>query len=215
MEKRDKSLEEFFQELEEKERSLSINGENSVELEIEVYEDGSGFADSWMSDFSEIKRIEDSQIKIQRNLIEKEREELDRRVKDFENYRRRFELERSKVTENLVTDLVKRLLPVVDNLERAIEASRRNPSLMTEDFQKFLDGIVMINQQLYEILAEMGVEPIKALGMPFDPNFHEAVEVETNHQLPNNTIISELLRGYKIGDRVIRHALVKVAVRHS
>ncbi|MCS6873564.1 MAG: nucleotide exchange factor GrpE [Pyrinomonadaceae bacterium] len=217
MEKKDVPLDEFIKELEEKERSLSIDGINSVELEIEVYEDDKTFLEDslWFDRTLEIKdqKAEKKTFHFESQL-QKEREELDRRIKDFEAVRKRFEKEKAEITSKLMIDVARRLLPVVDNLERAIESSQRN-SYLTREFQGFLDGIIMVNQQLYEILAEMGVEPIKTVGMPFDPHFHEAIEVEKNSEFPNNTVVSEFLRGYRIGDKVIRHALVKVSVNEN
>jgi len=70
---------------------------------------------------------------------------------------------------------------------------------------------VMVNQQLNEVLAEMGVLPIASIGEPFDPHFHEAVATEVSTEFPPNTVTGELLRGYRVGDRVIRAAMVKVS----
>lgn len=211
MEKKEMSLDEFFREIEERERSLAINEIDSVEVEIETYEDDE-FDFVGIPTEKSIEVNESSQLESQRALLEKEREELDRRQKDFENYRRRIERERSEMMGNLMADLATRLLPIVDNLERAIEASKKNPVLMKDECHSFIEGITMVSQQLYEVLAEMGVEPIPTVGLPFDPNLHEAVEVEKNNDLPNKTITHELLRGYKIGNKIVRHALVKVAV---
>jgi molecular chaperone GrpE len=226
MEKKDITLDEFFRELEERERSLSLVESNSVEIEVESYkaEDNTSLLVTTPSEEATYKipqkSIEKStdpslEISLQRAMLEREREELDRWQKEIENYRKRIEQERIETMGNLMIDLARRLLPLVDNLERAIESAKRNPVLRSVECKSFLDGIILVSQQLYEILAEMGVEPIPTLGMPFDPSLHEAVDVEKNSSAPQNTIVAELLRGYRLGNKIIRHSLVKVAVNDS
>ena len=85
----------------------------------------------------------------------------------------------------------------------------------SEDFQQFHHGIVLVNQQVNEVFANMGVEPIASVGETFDPNFHEAVATDVRPDLPANQISQEMLRGYRIGNRVIRHSMVKVTVKPS
>ncbi|RMG00987.1 MAG: nucleotide exchange factor GrpE [Acidobacteria bacterium] len=226
MEKKDIALDEFFRELEERERSLLLVESNSVEIEVESYkpEDSIDLSfktpsekDTYKIPQKSIDKSTDPslEISLQRAMLEKEREELDRLQKDIENHRKRIEQERIETMGNLMIDLARRLLPLVDNLERAIESGKRNPVLRSVECKSFLDGIILVSQQLYEILAEMGVEPIPALGMPFDPSLHEAVDVEKNSSVPQNIIVAELLRGYRLGDKIVRHSLVKVAVNDS
>ncbi len=226
MEKKDITLDEFFRELEERENSLSLAEINSVEIEVESYRPQDNIdpslttpseKDTYKIPQKSIEKTTDPslEISLQRAILEKERQELDRLQKDIENHRRRIEQERIETMGNLMIDLARRLLPLVDNLERAIESGKRNPFLRSVECKSFLDGIILVSQQLYEILAEMGVEPIPALGMPFDPFLHEAVEVERNSSVPQNTIVAELLRGYRLGNKIIRHSLVKVAVDDS
>ena len=103
------------------------------------------------------------------------------------------------------------MLPVVDNLNRAMDLTANNVEEKPQDFQQFFEGIVLVSQQLNEILAEMGVQPINALGESFDPHLHEAVATEASEEFPQNTVMAELLRGYRIGDKVIRPSMVKVS----
>jgi molecular chaperone GrpE (heat shock protein) len=84
------------------------------------------------------------------------------------------------------------------------------PEKKREEFKQFFDGLILVNEQVKAVLNGMGVEPIKAVGEVFDPNFHEAVSTEERDDVPVNTILDEMLRGYKIGNRVIRHSMVKV-----
>ncbi len=221
MKKKDVSLDEFLRELEE--RDFCVNDLDGI-VEIETYElDSSGFEGSSKA----IKPASETvlspwgieAINERVRQLEKERDEiadfLNRQRSDFENYKRRVERDRFSVVESVMTDFAKKLLPIVDNLDRAIDNSKKSQSEKSEEFKHFLEGIVLVAQQLYELLAEMGVEPIPSVGELFDPHLHEAVVVERNENVPHNTIVAELLRGYKMGEKVIRHALVKVAVNNS
>jgi len=221
MKKKDVSLDEFLRELEE--RDFCVNDLDGI-VEIETYElDSSGFEgpSKAIKPASEIVLspwgIEAINERVRQ--LEKERDEiadfLNRQRSDFENYKRRVERDRLSVVESVMTDFAKKLLPIVDNLDRAIDNSKKSQSEKSEEFKHFLEGIVLVAQQLYELLAEMGVEPIPSVGELFDPHLHEAVVVERNENVPHNTIVAELLRGYKMGEKVIRHALVKVAVNNS
>ncbi len=155
------------------------------------------------------------QMKRQVTKMEAERFELSetmrRRQTDFENFKKRVERERSESFVNQIGNLAKQMLPVLDNLNRALDFAGQDRHAKTPDFQQFFDGIVLVNQQLSEVLAEMGVMPIASVGEPFDPHYHEAVAVEPAAGVPANTITGELLRGYRLGDKVIRAAMVKVS----
>ena len=76
---------------------------------------------------------------------------------------------------------------------------------------EWADGVVLVNQQINEVLAELGIQPITTVGQPFDPHLHEAAATEETEDFPPNSISGELLKGYRIGDRVIRHSIVRVA----
>jgi len=147
--------------------------------------------------------------------LETERVELfeisRRRQNDFENYKSRTERERGETFRNQLSNLAIQMLPVVDNLNRAMDLTANNVEEKPQDFQQFFEGIVLVSQQLNEILAEMGVQPINALGESFDPHLHEAVATEASEEFPQNTVMAELLRGYRIGDKVIRPSMVKVS----
>ncbi|GIU81311.1 MAG: nucleotide exchange factor GrpE [Acidobacteria bacterium] len=213
------SLDEFLRELEEKD--FCIDGLDGI-VEIEAYEldaDNENLAIAGKP-ISNVRLNDREAINERMRQLERERDEiaefLNRQQRDFENYKRRVERERSNVMDNIMTDFAKKILPIVDNLDRAIDAARKVlPEKSSEEFKHFLEGIVLVNQQLYELLAEMGVEPIPSVGERFDPHLHEAVVAERSSQFPHNTIVAELLRGYRIGEKVIRHALVKVAINNS
>jgi molecular chaperone GrpE len=146
--------------------------------------------------------------------LEADREELkkstQRRAKDFENYKSRTERERAETFQTQVGNLAMQMLPALDNLNRAVDFAFAMPEDKRTEVQPFVDGIVLVNQQVNEVLAEMGVQPIATVGETFDPHFHEAVATEESDDYDPNTISAELLRGYRIGDRVVRHSMVRV-----
>ena len=109
-----------------------------------------------------------------------------------------------------ISNLAAQMLPVLDNLDRALDAAENSKTKRSDEFEQFYHGIVLVNQQVNEILSEMGVQPIAPVGEEFDPNFHEAVAVEERDDMQPNMITEEMLRGFRIGNRVIRHSMVKV-----
>lgn len=147
--------------------------------------------------------------------IETERTELfelaRRRQTDFDNYKKRTERDKSETFNNQLGNLAIQILPVLDNLHRAMDSATDLPDEKATDFQQFFDGIGLVNRQLKEVLVEMGVKPITAVGEDFDPHFHEAVATEETDKFPPNTVTEELLRGYMLGEKVIRPAMVKVS----
>jgi molecular chaperone GrpE len=123
---------------------------------------------------------------------------------DFDNLLKRIEREREQERGLAEAALVKEMLPVVDNLDRALEQAPRD--------DPFRDGVALIHRQMKECLLRAGLEPIEAVGEPFDPLYHEAVAGEATTRLPHNTVIEEAQKGYRFKGRVMRHALVKVAL---
>ena len=142
--------------------------------------------------------------------IEKERdtlkEQLLRAVADFDNYRKRIERERRELSDYAATDVLLELLPIIDNFERALQA----PAGGDEPFKK---GVELIHKQMLDLLRKRGVTLIDALGADFDPNVHQAVIHEPSDEHREGEVMQELQRGYKLGDRLLRPAMVKVAKR--
>ncbi|MBN2561744.1 MAG: nucleotide exchange factor GrpE [Phycisphaerae bacterium] len=125
---------------------------------------------------------------------------------DFENYRRRARMEMQQARQFAIEDFVTCLLPILDNFERAIQSAEA-----TRDFDAIHGGVVLILRQLREVLEKEGLSPIDAEGLEFDPNVHEAVmRVETD-DFPDNHVVEEVQKGYKLGDKVLRACMVKVA----
>ena len=130
---------------------------------------------------------------------------------DFENFRKRTQKEREEQSEKIKCDTIRELLAVVDNFERARSFIKpQNDSEM--NIHKSYQGIY---KQLVDSLKRLGVSPMRPEGQEFDPNLHEAVMREVSEKHPEDVVIEELQRGYTVGDRVLRHAMVKVAAPGS
>jgi molecular chaperone GrpE len=141
------------------------------------------------------------------------REALARRQADFENYRKRVERERTESYNRMVGDVVSKLLPVLDNLRRAIEAEGSLQANESKEFRHFLQGVELIYKQLSGVLEGLGLQPVAALGQRFDPHVHEAVVTEQTEEYEPDTVIQELVPGYRLGEKLLRPAIVKVATR--
>lgn len=135
-----------------------------------------------------------------------------RTTADFDNYRKRIERERREVSEAATADLIRDLLPVIDDLERALAASAAGDTEGEADRETTLRrGIELIRKQLLEVLRRRGVEPFDSVGQPFDPTWHEAISYETGNDRPEGEIIGEIRRGYRLGQRLLRPSQVRVA----
>lgn len=155
-------------------------------------------------------RAELRRVEAERNEL---REALARRQADFENYRKRVERDRSDSYNQMVGELVRKLLPVLDNLRRALEAEESLQATESEEFRHFLNGVALIYKQLGGVLEELGLQPVAALGHRFDPHIHEAVVTEKTEEYEPDTVIQELVPGYRLGEKLLRPAIVKVATR--
>ena len=134
-------------------------------------------------------------------------QEKDNRLKrlqaDFENFRRRTSKEREEIGNVVTQELLKSLLPIVDNFDRAMATEQ-------QDGEAFKKGVEMIYTQLGETLKNVGLEPIETEGQKFDPNFHQAVMRVENPDLDDDTIAQELQKGYIVKGKVIRPSMVQV-----
>jgi molecular chaperone GrpE len=154
---------------------------------------------------SELKRIEAENAEL--------KDRFARRQADFENYRKRVERERGETYNRVVADVAAKLLPVMDNLKRALEAEASVEASESDEFRHFLSGVDLISKQLNGVLEALGVKPIPAVGEQFDPHIHEAVVTEPTDDYEPDTVMQEIVSGYRLGDKLIRPALVKVATR--
>ena len=142
--------------------------------------------------------------------VQRQRDEyydlLLRKTAEFDNYRKRTDRERQSVSEAAAADLIQELLPLVDDLERALTA---DPG--TEGTEAYRRGVELIHRQLLEVLRKRGVQPIDAVGADFDPYYHQAIAHESVEGRREGEIIEEFRRGYLLGDRLLRPSMVKVA----
>jgi molecular chaperone GrpE len=128
---------------------------------------------------------------------------LARAQAEFENARRRSSKEQQEFRDYATVDTIKSLLPALDSFERALRVK--------SDAADFRGGVELIYKQLQDALAKLGVRPIPATGEPFDPHYHEAIEMVETNDAPDHEVLEELQRGYKFKDRLLRPAMVKVA----
>lgn len=155
---------------------------------------------------SEETKKEDNKNQEQNNY-QTELDELNDRYKrlfaEFENYKKRSQKERELLYNSILSDIVEVILPVVDNLENAAKVQTKD-----EEYKK---GVELVLKQLKDVLSSKGVEEIKTQGETFDPELHEAVSSIQDENLGEKEIADEFRKGYKIGNKVIRHSMVVVA----
>jgi molecular chaperone GrpE len=129
-----------------------------------------------------------------------------RKTAEFDNYRKRVERDRQSMADGVTTDVVRDLLPLVDDLERALKADTG-----ADGAEAYRKGVELIHRQLLEILRKRGVQAIEALGADFDPHFHQAIAHEPAEGRREGEVIEEFGRGYTLNDKLIRPSIVKVA----
>jgi molecular chaperone GrpE len=133
-----------------------------------------------------------------------------RAAADFSNYKKRAEKDAGEMTKFANGVLIARLLPVLDDFDRAFATVPDNLRDLT-----WIDGMMLIARKMNAILEAEGLKPIEALNKPFDPNLHEAVIHEETDRHEDGTVIAELQKGYKLGERILRPTMVKVAKRKA
>ncbi len=155
---------------------------------------------------SELKRVQAENAELNDRLA--------RRQADFENYRKRVDRERNDTYNRVVVDIATKLLPVLDNLKRALEAEASVEASESDEFRHFLSGVDLIFKQLHGVLEALGLKPIVSVGEHFNPHIHEAVATEATDEYDPDTVIQEIVVGYRLGDKLIRPAVVKVSTRN-
>ena len=138
--------------------------------------------------------------------IEELTDRLTRQMAEFDNFRKRTEKEKSQMYEVGAKDIIEKILPVVDNFERGLDAV---PEEKKED--PFIQGMEKVYKQFMTVLESVEVKPIEALGNQFDPNFHNAVMHVEDEEVGENIVVEEFQKGYTYKDFVVRHSMVKVA----
>jgi molecular chaperone GrpE len=155
--------------------------------------------------------VEVAELKAQRDRLAADKAELNdrllRRQADFENYRKRAERDRSDFLQYAGTEFVREMLPVLDDFERALKVESAD--------RTFAKGVELIYTRLLETLKKMGLEPMNTVGKTFDPNLHQAVDRVETDRAEDQSILEEFQKGYNFKGKLLRPAMVKVAVRPS
>lgn len=146
----------------------------------------------------------ESQVERLKNENSQYLDRLARLQAEFDNFRKRSAREQQEFRDYALADALKQLLPILDSLDRALKTE----GATAEDFRS---GVDLIDRQFHQALEKLGVEPIEAAGKPFDPTFHQAIQMVDTDEVSDNHVVDELQRGYKIRERLLRPAMVRVA----
>jgi molecular chaperone GrpE len=125
---------------------------------------------------------------------------------DFDNFRRRSRQEKEEFAKYASMKLIEQMLPIIDNMERALAASKDN-----KDYDALVKGVEMTFRQLDQLLAEEGLKPVDAVGQPFDPEFHQAIAQVESDEHGEGVVVEQLQKGYLLKDKLLRPAMVKVS----
>ena len=207
--KQEKSQEDMVKEAVEEAKKSAAETE-SAEAEAEETEETSEEAGS-----EEAK--EDAEKKTGKKLFGKKKDKKDEKIEEltdkltrqmaeFDNFRKRTEKEKSQMYEVGAKDIIEKILPVVDNFERGLDAVKEE-----EKEDPFVQGMEKVYKHLLTTLEGIEVKPIAAVGQPFDPNFHNAVMHVEDENFGENIVAEEFQKGYTYRDSVVRHSMVKVA----
>jgi molecular chaperone GrpE len=191
---------ENSQEISEPEADEDINENDEADVQEETQDDVDELDDLTKEDILELKK----------KAAERDTylDQLLRTKAEFMNYQKRMAKESESTSQFAVQSLILDFLPELDNFDRALKLADSS-----KDIDKFVEGIKLIEEQLFKVLGKYGVDPIETDGKPFDPNLHEAVMEEENNEMPHHTIIDEFQRGFLLKERVIRPSKVKVSKR--
>lgn len=187
---------------------VNDNIENGTNEEIKTNEDNIAAENS---EIEAEEKIEETPLTEEANPLQEKYDTLNnqyiRLAADFDNYRKRQEQEKEALLKYGAENTLKKMIEVLDNFERGLKALET-----VEDCEKVKECYNLAYKNFTDVLTKAGLESIKAEGEAFDPNFHEAVMQTPTSEKPEHTIIAELQKGYKLGDKVLRPALVNVAV---
>jgi len=175
-----------------------------VEETVEVSESSTEVDETVIEEEATVEDTEPNNSELEGKLEEAENRYL-RLYADFENFRRRSQLDREAGEKYRAQSLITNLLPAIDNFERAMQIEPDN-----EQAKALLNGVGMVYRSIIEALVQEGAEQIEAVGQEFDPNLHQAVMQTEEEQFGSNIVVEEFQKGYKLKDRVIRPSMVKV-----
>jgi molecular chaperone GrpE len=175
----------------QEQKKTNVNTIGSLEEDSSVPDTGSSVQDELTSKSEECKAINDKYLRL---------------AAEFENYKRLTQRDQREQIRFGNEQLLKELLPVVDNMERAIKAARTNGS-----DSALIQGVELTLKQLFGILAKFGVQAIETAGQDFDPSAHQAVSYGPSNDVPANKVLDEFQKGYRLHDRILRAAMVSVS----
>ncbi len=184
--------------IEKEETKTEVNPDAEVVVDEKADAEKSTEQEETVSEMSELDKLQAEYDKLNNQYI--------RLAADFDNYRKRQAQERESLLKYGAEDTLKKLIEVLDNFDRGEKAIAD-----VEDCEKVKESFTLVHKQLTDALSKVGLEVIECEGKEFDPNFHEAVMQTPTSEHPEHTIIAELQKGYKLGDRVLRPSLVNVA----
>ncbi len=201
------------------------NRDEKIQVEDQVKEQGGNHREIEIQDMDEVKEAEkaagkkesktekkkttsakDKEIQKLKKEIEELKDKYLRQVAEFENFRKRKEREMEEFWRKANADLILKLLPILDDIERSLESARRD-----QNFEALVEGIEMIYKTFLKVLEAEGVTPISAVGQEFDPEYHEALMQVEKEDVPPNTVVEEHQKGYLIGNKILRPAKVIVS----
>jgi molecular chaperone GrpE len=193
---------QFQEDSTEGEKSLGNGADDNQERKVEPAGTGQSLESEEIRDLN-------SKLEVKTAEAEENYDRLLRVSAEFENYKKRTAREMADFKKFANQSLLKELLPIIDNFELAIKAAAEAPDGKDACL---LDGVELTRKEILKIFENFHVEPIDALGKPFDPNFHEAVMREESDEHPENTVVNELQKGYLMHDRLLRPSMVVVAM---
>ena len=154
---------------------------------------------------------QESEIETLRGDLAESRDQLMRIAAEFDNFKKRMERERDKLIKYAGENILRDLLATLDNLDRAVDQGSAPSEDNGKALQALLEGVVLTRKGLVATLERYGVEPLAAIGQPFNPDEHDALTMEASDEVPANHVLREFARGYRFKDRVLRHAQVVVS----
>lgn len=163
------------------------------------------------ADFLEDADLSEQDFEAFRQEAEDNRDNLLRLAAEFENYKKRMERERNIILKYAGENILRELLPTLDNLERAIEQASVDTQDMDKKIQGMIEGVDLTRKALIATLEKFEVSPIDCVGKEFDPNEHEALTMEPSDEVPANHVLTEFAKGYRFKDRLLRAAKVVVS----
>lgn len=210
-EQRDQQVQDIREESEtqnDKQDEKSLNEQNDQEVSEPETETDQTVEDGSTEDEVDQPSVEELMLKLEsaEQRAEENYQRLLRSQADFENLKRRTQQERETQAKYASLPLIEKLLPVLDNFERALRASKE-----TQDAESLAKGVEMVFKQVEEVLAGEGLVEIPTVGEKFDPNVHQAVMQEDSEEYESGVVTEEFQKGYKLKDKVIRPAMVKVS----